>query len=394
MKARYQYRFYPTDQQRQSLAQLFGCVRVAWNDALAYAKQSDKLPGYNLLSSLLTQAKKTEQRQWLADVSAVPLQQSLRHLDTAYKNFFNSRNGKRKGKKVGIPKFKKKTNTQSAEFTASAFSVKEGQVYLAKIGNIKPIWSRELPSEPSSVTAIKDCAGRYFLSFVVEVKPINVDAKNQSVGIDLGITTFAAMSNGETVHAPNYKKLDTKVRKLQRKLARQPKDSHRREITRLKIAKLHNQIADTRKDFLHKLSTKIVTENQTIVLEDLNVSGMVRNRKLSRAISLQGWRAFRTLCEAKSEKFGRTFHTISRWEPTTQICSDCGFKWGKLELKVRTVQCMSCGVEHDRDKNAALNLQKVGLGHRHDSKRVQRDGKTTPVARPSEASRITEASAR
>ena len=286
MKARYQYRFYPTDQQRQSLAQLFGCVRVAWNDALAFCKQSEKLPGYSLLSALLTQAKKTEQRQWLADVSAVPLQQSLRHLDTAYKNFFNSRNGKRKGKKVGVPKFKKKTNTQSAEFTKAAFSVKDGQVYLAKIGGINPIWSRELPSEPSSVTAIKDCAGRYFLSFVVEVKPISVDAKNQSVGIDLGIKTFAAMSNGETVHAPSYKKLDTKVRKLQRKLARQPKNSKRREITRLKIAKLHNQIADTRKDFLHKLSTKIVNENQTIVLEDLNVSGMVKNRKLSRAISL------------------------------------------------------------------------------------------------------------
>ena len=197
MKARYQYRFYPTDQQRQSLAQLFGCVRVVWNDALALCKQSEKLPGYNKLSGLLTQAKKIESRQWLRNVSSVPLQQSLRHLETAYKNFFNSRNGNRKGKRVGMPKFKKKTENQSAEFTKAGFSIKNGEVYLAKIGNICPIWSRVLPSEPSSVTVIKDVTCRYFLSFVVEIEPINTVAKNQSIGIDLGIEIFAAMSNGE-----------------------------------------------------------------------------------------------------------------------------------------------------------------------------------------------------
>ena len=389
MKAKYRYRFYPTDQQRQSLAQLFGCVRVVWNDALAFCKQSDKLPGYNKLSAALTQAKKTEQRQWLADVSAVPLQQSLRHLDAAYKNFFNSRNGKRKGKKVGTPKFKKKVNTQSAEFTKAAFSVKTGRVYLAKIGNIKPIWSRELPSAPSSVTVIKDCAGRYFLSFVVEIKPNLANAKNQSVGIDLGIKTFAVMSNGEKTESPDYKRAERKIRKLQRKLARQPKDSKRRNKTRIKIAKLHNSIADTRKDFLHKLSTKIVSENQTIVLEDLGVSGMIKNRRLARVISLQGWREFRNFCEAKSEKFGREFRTISRWEPTSQVCSDCGFKWGKTSLSIRSILCLNCGTQQDRDENASRNIEKVGMGHRHDSKRAQRQSKTTLVASVNQASRIT-----
>jgi putative transposase len=150
MKAGYQYRFYPTDQQRVSLAQLFGCVRVVWNDALAICKQADKLPGYNKLSALLTQSKKSEDREWLKSVSSVPLQQSLRNLDAAYRNFFNSRNGKRKGGKLGSPNFKKKTNQQSAEFTKAAFSLKDGGVYLAKIGDLKPIWSRELPSEPTS----------------------------------------------------------------------------------------------------------------------------------------------------------------------------------------------------------------------------------------------------
>ncbi len=376
MKARYQYRFYPTDQQQQSLAQLFGCVRVVWNDALALSKAC-LFPGYNSLAKTLTLTKKTEKRQWLNDVSSVPLQQSLKQLEVAYKNYFDSLLGKRKGKKVAQPKFKKKTNAQSATFTKAGFSIKDGQVYLAKIGNLNPIWSRELPSEPTSVTVIKDVANRYFLSFVVDVKPYLVDAKNQSIGIDLGLKTFAFISNGETANSRDYSRVDKRLRRKQRKLARQVKGSKRREVTRLQIAKLHNQISDTRKDFLHKLSTKVVRENQVIVLEDLNVSGMVKNRKLSRAISLQGWREFRVLSEAKSEKFGREFVVINRWEPTSQICSECGFKWGKLELKVRTVTCLNCGATHDRDENAAKNIKKVGVGHCHDSKQTGSDRKTS-----------------
>jgi len=395
MKARYQFRFYPTDQQRHSLAQLFGCVRVVFNDALALCQSSEKLPRYNKLSNLLTQSKKNETRQWLQDVSSVPLQQALRNLDKAYKNFFESRNGKRKGQKLGLPRFKKKTNNQSAEFTKAAFSITENTVYLAKIGNLNPIWSRELPSAPSSVTVIKDCANRYFLSFVVEVEPVSHIAENQSIGIDLGIKVFAFMSNGEKAESPSYTKLDRKVRKLQRKLMkRQVRGSNRSRKTKLRIAKKHNLIADLRKDFLHKLSTKIVRENQSIALEDLNVSGMVKNRKLSRAISLQGWREFRTLLLAKSEKYGRTFMVINRWEPTSQICSDCGFKWGKLDLKVRKVTCVNCGSVHDRDENAAKNIEKVGMGNRHDSKRTGRAGKTGSPAQPVELSRITVALAR
>ena len=389
MKARYRYRFYPTDQQQRSLARLFGCVRVVWNDALAFCKQSEKLPGFNQLSVMLTQVKQTEEREWLREVAAVPLQQSLRNLDVAYQNFFNSCNGKRKGRKMGVPKFKKKTNQQSAQFTKAAFSIKDGEVYLAKIGNLKPIWSRELPSEPSSITVIKDCAGRYFLSFVVKIEPIVTDAKNQSIGIDLGIKTFAMMSNGEKAFSPSYSKADRKIRKLQRKLARQQKGSKRRNVTRIRIAKLHNQITDTRKDFLHKLSTKVVRENQAIILEDLNVSGMVKNRKLARVIGQQGWREFRNLCEAKCEKFGRTFQIISRWEPTSQVCSDCGFRWGKLDLSIRSILCINCGVEHCRDENASKNIEMVGMGHRHDLKRTGSDSKTISVASCCEPSRIT-----
>ncbi|PPT07219.1 Mobile element protein [Geitlerinema sp. FC II] len=392
MKARFKYRFYPTSEQELSLAQLFGCVRVAWNDAL-YSCRSRKYPGEKVLSRELSQSKKTEERSWLRDVSCVPLQQSLRQLDTAFKNFFSSLKGKRKGRKVRQPRFKKKSNRQTATFTKRGFSLKGDRVYLAKIGEVKPIWSRDLPNDPSSVTVIKDCANRYFLSFVVEIQPADTPAKNRSVGIDLGLKTFAVTSDGQEFSSPSYRQPDRKIRKLQRKLARQKKGSKRRDKTRIRIAKRHNRIADTRSDFLHKLSTKMVSENQTIVLEDLNLSGMVKNRKLARAISQQGWYEFRSLCKAKSEKFGRSFRTISRWEPTSQICSVCGFRWGKLDLSVRSVKCLNCGSEHDRDVNAAKNIEMVGTGHRHDLKRTRSDCKTSSEARCDEPSRITVASA-
>jgi putative transposase len=367
MKARYQYRFYPTDQQKQSLARLFGCVRVVWNDALAICKRAEKKPRATELQKIvITQAKKTPGRAWLSEVSNIPLQQSVADLEIAFKNLFDSCKGKRKGRKVGYPKFKKRTSSQSARLTRGGFSLKTQGVYLAKIGIVRPIWSRELPAEPSSVTIIKDCANRYFLSVVVEVEPIQTHAKNQSVGIDLGIKTFAVMSNGEKATSPSYKALERRIRKHQKRLARSKNGSNRRDRTRVQIAKLHNQIADTRKDFLHKLSTKVVSENQTIVLEDLNVSGMVKNSKLSRIISQQGWREFRVLVEAKAEKYSRQFIAISRWEPTSQVCSDCGYKWGKIDLSIRSVLCLGCGAEHDRDENASINIEMVGMGHRHD----------------------------
>ncbi|AOX04316.1 transposase [Moorena producens PAL-8-15-08-1] len=381
MKARYRYRFYPTIQQQQSLAQLFGCVRVVWNDALFICKQAEKIPKNSELQKLvITQAKKTEARAWLSEVSVVPLQQSVMDLGIAFKNFFDSRKGNRKGKQVKYPKFKKRRNQQSARLTQRGFSIKNDRVYLAKVGIVTPIWSRKLPSKPSSVTIIKDCANRYFLSFVVDVEPVQSYANNHSIGIDLGVKTFATLSNGEKVKSPNYKRLHRKIQKNQKKLARQVKNSNRRDKTRVKIAKLHNQMADKRKDFLHKLSTKIVNKNQVIVLEDLNVSGMIKNRKLARAISQQGWREFRTLCESKADQLGHDFRVISRWEPTSQVCSDCGFRWGKLDLSIRSVLCLSCGTEQDRDVNASKNIEMVGTGHRHDLKRTQRNSKTTSVA--------------
>jgi putative transposase len=358
----------PTDQQKSLLAQLFGCCRVVWNDALSYCQEKynkgEKKPNNKELSKRLTELKKTEEKIWLGEVSSIPLQQSLRDLDQAYANFFKSCKGERKGKKLKPPKFKKRKSKQSARFTDNGFRVNQHSVYLPKIGNLKIVWTREFPSQPSSVTVIKDSADRYFLSFVVEIVPEKLPDNGPSVGIDLGILDFATFSNGEKVKAPKplKKKLKT-LKRLQRKFSRTVKGSKRRERSRKKVAKLHAKIADTRKDFLHKLSTRVIRENQVIALEDLNTSGLIKNRKLSRAISDLGWRAFRDMLTAKADKDGRDLRIIDRWEATTQKCSCCGEKGGKKELKVREWTCLFCGSIHDRDLNASQNILYVAVGH-------------------------------
>lgn len=393
MKSRYKYRIYPTDQQKKSIAQLFGCVRVVFNDALNFCNQEykagNKKPDFKTLSKkFLTDAKKTKEREWLKLVSCVPLQQSLRQLETAFKNFFDSCTGKRKGPKVNPPRFKKRKSRQSATFTRCGFKLVGTKLYLAKIGNLKTIWSRPLPSIPSSVTLIKDAADRYFVSFVVEINPTPLPDNGQSVGIDLGIIDFATLSNGEKIKAPKpLKQKLKKLRKAQKKLSRKQRGSNRWERARKRVAKIHAKIKDIRDDFLHKLSTKIIRENQTIVLENLNTSGMLKNRKLARAISDLGWRNFRDMLEAKAFMYGRDFRVIDRWEPTSQKCSNCGYIGGKKELSVREWTCLNCGATHDRDTNAAKNILVAG-GLSETSKINGREGarKTKQLAVSNEAS--------
>jgi putative transposase len=362
MKQRYQYRIYPTPQQQSDLAKLFGCCRVVFNDALALCRLAEKLPSNGeLQKTYITLAKKTENREWLSEVSNIPLQQSIIDLGTAYNNYFASIKGVRTGQKIRRPNFKKRKGRQSARFRKGGFSIKNGKVFLAKIGLIEVVWSRDLPSSPSSVTVIKDAADRYFVSFVVEVNLIQLPDNGQAIGIDLGIIDFATFDTGEKIKSP--KPLKRRLRKLaraQRKLAKKVKGSKRRERARKKVAKIHAKISDVRRDFLHKLSTRVIRENQTIVLEDLAVSNMVKNRKLSRAISDSGWRSFRTMLSAKSVIYGRDFRVISRWEPTSQRCSCCGKIGGKKELAIREWQCLFCHAIHDRDPNAATNIKVAG----------------------------------
>ena len=273
MKTRFRYRIYPTPGQKYRLAKLFGCVRVVWNDSLACCQKKytsgEKKPINSELQKLfITQAKKTEYRECLSDVSNIPLQQSLNDLNQAYQNFFKSTKGQRKGRPIRPPKFKSRKSKQTARFTKGGFKVGQHKVYLAKIGKLKIVWSRELPAAPSSVTVIKDSANRYFLSFVVEIQPEVLPQTDNSVGIDLGIKTFAIFSDGTKVDAPKpLKKRIKKLRKLSKSLSNKTKGSKRYEKARVRVAKFHAKLKDTRTDFLHKLSTEIIRENQTVVLE-------------------------------------------------------------------------------------------------------------------------------
>ena len=364
MKARYNYRIYPKPSQLQPLAKAFGSARVVWNDALWLYKQAFKeekeLPK-NISKIVTTDAKKTESRYWLKEVSSVILQQSVNDLKLAWKNYFDSKKGKRKGKEVGKPKWKKKQSRQAIRFTKNAFSVHSESVNLAKIGHVKMVTSRPLPSEPSSVTIIKDCAGRYFASFVVEVPQPIPPQTDSSIGIDLGLTHFAILSSGEKIENPRlHKKMLRKIKKANRRLSKARKDSHRRKRRKLKLAKLHAKVKDQRTDFLHKLTTRLVRENQTLAIEDLNVSGMVKNRKLSRAISDAGWSKFKTMLAAKCDKYGRDLTIVDRWFASSQKCSCCGQSGGKKELNIREWTCLFCNTVHDRDVNAAINLRDAG----------------------------------
>ncbi len=361
MKARFKYRIYPKPYQLEPLAKAFGCARVVWNDALAIYRDAHKagLPRPQDVDKLvITQAKKTEERAWLSEVSNIILQQSYRDLQQAWSNFFDSLKGERKGHKVGFPKFKKKQSRQAIRFRVGGFSVHSCSVKLAKIGHIPMVVSRSLPSQPTSVTIIKDPIGRYFASFVVEVQREILPIVEDAVGIDLGLTHFAILSSGEKIENPRHHKKQLKrIKRANRKLSRCQKDSNRRKVAKLKLARLHAKVKDSRTDFLHKLTTRLVRENQTIAIEDLNVSGMVKNRKLSRAISDAGWHSFRTLLNAKCDRHGRHLSVINRWEATSQKCSDCGFRGGKKELNIREWQCLNCGAFHDRDINAANNIK-------------------------------------
>ena len=364
MKARYNYRIYPKPNQIQPLAQAFGCARVVWNDALWLYKKAS-IEGQPMPKDVdklvITQAKKTPERAWLKEVSNIVLQQSFRDLQTAWNNYFSSLKGKRKGFPVGRPKFKKKQSRQAIRFRKGGFRVASNSVFLAKIGHIPLVVSRPLPSEPSSVTIIKDCAGRYFASFVVERPETIAPQTDNSVGIDLGLTHFAILSNGEKVENPRlHKKMLRRLKKANRQLSRARQESRRRQRRQLKLAKLHAQVKDQRTDFLHKLTTRLVRENQALAVEDLNVSGLVKNRQLARAISDAGWAKFKTMLAAKCEQYGRELTIVDRWYPSSQLCSNCGESGGRKELNVREWECLYCNSVHDRDINAAINLRDAG----------------------------------
>lgn len=367
MIKRYNFLIEPLEEQKISLAKLFGCTRVVFNDSLAYAREQfsngNKYPGANNFQKLfITQAKRTKERYWLGEVSAAALQYSIRHLDVAYKNFFNSCKNKHKGKKINLPKFKSRKSKQSASFGKNGFVLRGTKLYLAKIGEIKVIWSRDLPNYPTTVTIEKTKSGKYSASFVCETEPKVYPESNSAIGVDLGIKDFAVLSNGERISAPRpLRENIKKLKKLQREFSRTEKGSNRREKKRISLAKLYQHISNIRLDFLHKLTSRLIKENQFIALEDLNVAGMLKNRKLSRAISDLGLGRFREMLISKAEEANREVVKISRWFPSSKQCNTCGNINSELTLGDREWTCEHCETIHDRDLNAARNILDEGL---------------------------------
>ncbi|WP_432047766.1 RNA-guided endonuclease InsQ/TnpB family protein [Streptomyces asiaticus] len=371
MRLRYSFRLYPNHAQRGALARAFGCARVVFNDAVRAREDAraagGPLPKAGELSTrLITQAKQTKARSWLGEVSAVVLQQSLRDAETAYKNFFASLKGERKGPKLGAPRFKsRKDARQSIRFTANArwSFTGSGQLSLPKIGAVKVKWSRTLPTTPTSVTVIKDAAGRYFASFVIDTDPAADAARmpdsDRTVGIDLGLTHFAILDDGTKIDSPRFlRRAEKKLKKAQRELSRKQKGSRNREKARLKVARAHAHVADARREFHHQLSTKLIRENQAIGVEDLAVNALARTR-LAKSVHDAGWSQFVAMLVYKADRYGRTLIKIGRFVPTSRTCSCCGHVDGPKPLHIREWTCPACGALLDRDINSARNVKEA-----------------------------------
>jgi putative transposase len=355
------FRFYPTSEQVVELSRTFGCARFAYNYMLrlrtdAWYLQQERM-GYHETSSALTKLKKEPDTAWMNDVSSVPTQQALRHLQTAFSNFF--------AKRAEYPQFKKKHGKQSAEYTTSAFRWDGKNLSLAKMATPLSItWSRKLPkaAKPTTCTVSRDASGRYFVSILCDD---SVSAKHKvkgKVGIDVGLTHFAVLSTGEKVDAPKmYRKSEKKLARLQRQFSRKKKGSKNRTKAKLAVAKLHARIADTRKDFLHKLSTRLINENQVIAVETLAVKNMKNNRSLAKSISDASWSEFVRQLEYKALWYGRELVGIDKWYPSSKRCFDCGFVTAKMPLEIRSWTCPNCKSVHDRDVNAAKNILAAGL---------------------------------
>jgi putative transposase len=354
----YRFRFYPTAEQEQILAQTFGCVRYVYNWALRMrtdAWHEGRRINYNASSAALTELKKAEETKWLNEVSSVPVQQTLRHLQGAFSNFFE--------KVAKYPTFKKKDGKQSAEYTRSGFQWDAGTrtLTVAKLGPIKIKWSREFSSNPSTVTLSRDQSGRYFVSLRLDEAIEKFPEATAAVGIDLGINRTMTLSDGTRIGNPRYTaKYEARLTRLQRRLAKKRKGSANRAKAKRKVAKLHTKIDDCRKDFTHKATTRIVRDNQAIYLEDLSVRTMMANRCLSKAIGDCGWNEITRQLTYKAKWHGRTIAKIDRFFPSSKRCSSCGRIVEQLPLDVRSWQCPECSTEHDRDENAAKNILAVG----------------------------------
>ncbi len=361
VKRAFKYRFYPTAEQAEQLARTFGCVRYVYNRALAvrteaWYKEQRRITHADT-DKMLTSWKRDAETSWLSEPSKGPLQAALRNLQSAFDGFWR--------KQTKYPQFKKKGKSKdSATYFMGTFSLRDGKLKLAKQSEPLDVrWSRPLPdgASLSSVTVSKDSAGRYFVSILVEDVITQHEPTKTTVGIDAGITSLYTLSTGEKINNPRHEARDrARLAKAQKELSRKQKGSNNRTKARLKIARIHARIADRRRDHLHKLSTRIIRENQAVFIEDLSVRNMVKNHALARAISDASWASFRSMLEYKAEWYGRDVVAIDRFFPSSKTCSACGLLQNNMRLGVRSWVC-ACGAAHDRDVNAALNIQAAGL---------------------------------
>ncbi|MFC9836168.1 RNA-guided endonuclease InsQ/TnpB family protein [Rhodococcus sp. NPDC127530] len=361
MKRAFKYRFYPTAVQADQLARTFGCTRYVYNRALAERSrawsQEQRRVTYADTSKMLTGWKRDAETEWLSEPSKGPLQESLRQLQGAFEKFWR--------KQACHPKFKKKGHSKdSATYYSNCFTYRGGQLRLAKQAEPLDIrWSRPLPegAVPSQVTVSRNSRGQYHISILVEETISELESVGRVVGLDAGITSLYTLSTGEKITNPRHERTDReRLAKAQRELAKKEKGSRNRAKARLKVAKIYGRIADRRRDHLHKLSTRLVRENQVIAIEDLSVRNMVKNRSLSRAISDASWSEFRSMLEYKADWYGRRVVAIDRFYPSSKTCSVCGAIASKMPLNLRVWTCR-CGAVHDRDVNAAKNILAVGL---------------------------------
>jgi putative transposase len=381
MRTAYKCRAYPDPDQATLLSRTFGCVRVVWNRTLAarnarYAAQG-RSTSYRETDAALTAMKRDPNLAFLNEVSSVPLQQTLRHQHKAFQAFF--------AKRARAPRFKSRQGRQSATYTRSAFRMRGSELWLARTAApLRYVWSwpdiDPARLDPTGVTVARDPAGRWFVVFHVDAPdPVSLPATRQSVGVDLGLTDFATLSTGQTIaHPRDMARHERRLKRYQRMLARKHTGSANRTKAGRKVARQHAKVADARRDFLHKTSTELVRRFDVIAVEDLHVAGMVRNRRLARAIAQTGWAQFRALLAYKASRAGRRLLVVDRWYPSSQTCSACGHRLAELSLGTRQWRCPACGTRHDRDVNAAKNILAAGLAAEACGDGVRRQGPSLP----------------
>jgi len=395
----YKYRIYPKPKQVELLEKHFGCSRYIYNWALeakneSYAKTGKSQTFCHLANEL---PRMKEKFPWLAEVNSQALQKSLLNLETAFTNFF--RKVKEGNKDPGYPTFKKKRGRQSFQCPQHVRVDFDGKcIWIPKVHKIKTVFSRRFKGEARTVTISKNPSGKYFVSILVEdgkslpeKKPID---KDKAVGIDLGISHFAVLSDGTKIANPRFgKMIGTRLARLNRRVSRKVKGSKNKGKARIRLSRMYEQITNKRRDFLHKLSSRLVDENQTICLEDLNVAGMVRNRCLAKSIMDSAWSEFVSMLEYKSTWKGNNLIRIGRFDPSSKMCSKCGHIKDNLSLKDRDWTCEKCRAKHDRDVNAAVNIKNFALNRQNLIKQIPMDnreftlGETGPLLDAEEACR-------